>query len=121
MNQEISLKAKIATAILFTIPINVIWGIINGIRLIFWYDDYLLKVFIMHVAVYVILWVSVKLLSKRLKDEKEKASQELMEAKKRLSEVKEELAEREEYARYYSSLSEEEKTRELFKQRIYKK
>lgn len=68
MKKKITPASLVATALLVIIPINLILGVINGIRLIWWYDDYRLKVFITHLVMYFVLWFAAKVVTNIVKD-----------------------------------------------------
>ena len=89
MKEKITPTALIATLLLVVIPINVFLGIINGIRLIWWYSDYRLKVFITHVVMYFVLWLAAKVVASIAKDKKKEA--DALEARERLNEWKKNL------------------------------
>jgi hypothetical protein len=73
MKAKITPAAWVATALLFIGLINIVFGVVNVIRLIWWYDDVILKIFIIQIIIFFGFGYCFKVLVNILKDEKEKA------------------------------------------------
>jgi hypothetical protein len=73
MKAKITPAAWVATALLFIGLINIVFGVVNVIRLIWWYDDVILKIFIIQIIIFFGFGYCFKVLGNILKDEKEKA------------------------------------------------
>ena len=84
MKKKITPTAWFTTALIFIALINIVFGVVNVIRLIWWYDDVILKIFITQILLFFGFGYCFKVLGNILKDEKKKA--EALEARERLNE-----------------------------------